>query len=155
MNGGSGQIGYPPVEQQQSLFAKAGGFLSSFGGGGGEGGGIMDSLSGFTGAGMAESAMSAVSGLASGGPSAATSGDIAARTPIMIAPIGVNLGSIMLPMNQGSPENGGMGMDFPSRLKTTMTPSGNLSFAQAPGLPWAWIAAGGLGLALVGVLVLR
>ena len=37
------------------------------------------------------------------------------RSPINIAPIGFNLGAILQPMGQGSPENGGYGMDFMQR----------------------------------------
>jgi len=37
------------------------------------------------------------------------------RSPINIAPVGVNFGAILQPVNQGSPENGGYGMDFMQR----------------------------------------
>ena len=47
-------------------------------------------------------------------PSSATS-SLSDRSPINIAPIGFNLGAILQPMGQGSPENGGYGMDFMSR----------------------------------------
>ena len=47
-------------------------------------------------------------------PSSATS-SLSDRSPINIAPIGFNLGAILQPMGQGSPENGGYGTDFMSR----------------------------------------
>jgi len=38
------------------------------------------------------------------------------RSPINIAPVGVNLGSILQPFNQGAPENGGYGIDRPGAM---------------------------------------
>ena len=56
-------------------------------------------------------------GSGSGGltmPSGATSA-LSDRSPINVAPIGVNLGAILQPYGQGSPENGGIGADFMAR----------------------------------------
>ena len=47
-------------------------------------------------------------------PSSATS-SLSDRSPINIAPVGVNFGAIMQSMDQGSPENGGYGTDFMNR----------------------------------------
>lgn len=41
---------------------------------------------------------------------------VAGRNPINIAPVGVNLGAVIAPFNEGSPENGGFGVDMTSRL---------------------------------------
>lgn len=88
------------------------------GGAGGGGGGLQ----------MASSATSALSD----------------RSPINIAPIGFNLGAILQPMNQGSPENGGAGLDFMNRY------SGQVVGRQAGdinGANWTLITiAGGAGL---------
>ena len=69
---------------------------------------------------------------------------LADRSPINIAPIGFNLGAILQPMNQGSPENGGAGLDFMNRY------SGQVVGRQAGdinGTNWTLIAiAGGAGL---------
>lgn len=46
--------------------------------------------------------------------SSATS-SLSDRSPINVAPIGVNFGAIMQPYGEGSPENGGIGADFMSR----------------------------------------
>jgi len=46
--------------------------------------------------------------------SSATS-SLSDRSPVNVAPIGVNFGAIMQPYGQGSPENGGIGADFMSR----------------------------------------
>lgn len=50
-----------------------------------------------------------------GGPGAATGSDEKMQS-INIAPVGLNLGSIISPFNQGSPENGGSGLMVPSRM---------------------------------------
>lgn len=47
--------------------------------------------------------------------SSAAQSALADRSPINIAPIGFNLGEILQPISQGSPENGGIGADFMSR----------------------------------------
>lgn len=38
------------------------------------------------------------------------------RSPIHIAPVGVNLGAILAPYQEGSPENGGYGLELMSRF---------------------------------------
>lgn len=49
------------------------------------------------------------------GPEAPDMSSIANRSPINIAPVGVNLGAILQPYDQGSLENGGSGMTTISR----------------------------------------
>ena len=76
-------------------------------------------------------------------PSSATS-SLSDRSPINIAPIGFNLGAILQPMGQGSPENGGAGADFMARYSGQVA---GRSASDAKGsnlLPW--IIAGGAGL---------
>jgi len=46
--------------------------------------------------------------------SSATS-SLSDRSPVNVAPMGVNFGAIMQPYGQGGPENGGIGADFMSR----------------------------------------
>lgn len=60
---------------------------------------------------------SAGSGILGGGQSgpAVSGGEMGNRSPIHIAPVGVNLGAILAPFQQGSPENGGYGLDVISR----------------------------------------
>ncbi|MFH1931048.1 MAG: hypothetical protein ABIN18_05605 [Pseudomonadota bacterium] len=67
--------------------------------------------------------LSPMAGMAAGGagggggislPSSATS-SLSDRSPINIAPVGFNLGAIMQPMMEGSPENGGFGVSFMNR----------------------------------------
>ena len=43
-------------------------------------------------------------------------GDIAPASSKQIAPIGINLGNILQPMMEGSPQNGGYGADLISRM---------------------------------------
>jgi hypothetical protein len=38
------------------------------------------------------------------------------RSAVHIAPVGVNLGAIISPFNDGSPENGGFGLDIAARF---------------------------------------
>jgi len=51
-----------------------------------------------------------------GGPAATTGGTGTELRSINIAPVGLNLGSIISPFTQGSPENGGAGLMVPSRM---------------------------------------
>jgi|LGOV01.1.fsa_nt_gb hypothetical protein len=66
---------------------------------------------------------------------------------IHIAPIGVNLGAILQPFNEGAPQNGGFGLEYLSRYqgasttpRTTITPS-----EKAPvfNFPMVCMAGGG------------
>jgi len=63
--------------------------------------------------------LSAVSGIMGGGGGGGVE-DIdpvmSDRSPIHIAPVGVNLGAILAPFNAGAPENGGYGIEGISRL---------------------------------------
>ena len=62
------------------------------------------------------------SGILGGGMSGAVSpiSDMSNRSPIHIAPVGVNLGAILAPFQEGSPENGGFGLDLMSRYAADM-----------------------------------
>lgn len=83
-------------------------------------------------------------GSAMGGP--VSSGPVSARTPVSIAPIGVNFGEIIQPMNQSSPETGGYGIQFPSRYQTTGYSPASLGLSMPEGAsPFLLI---GLALAL-------
>lgn len=68
-------------------------------GGGGFNLGLLSPFSGSGGFSMPSSSYSALSD----------------RSPINVAPIGVNFGAILQPYGQGSPENGGIGADFMAR----------------------------------------
>lgn len=110
----------------------------------GGGGGGMAAASPYTAAigavgGMAEAALG-------GG---AASGDIANRSPVHVAPIGVNFGAILQPFNAGGPEEGGYGMDLMSRWAPKQVSLDTL--ASSRGAPMNWpliigaVAAVGLG----------
>ena len=77
-------------------------------------------------------------------PSSAYS-NLSDRSPITIAPVGVNFGAMMLPLTQGSPENGGLGVDFMKRYT-----GGSLQHRSASdgasGSLTPWLIAGGAGL---------
>ena len=75
-------------------------------------------------------------------PSSATS-SLSDRSPINIAPIGFNLGAILQPMGQGSPENGGAGADFMARYSGQVA-GRNASDAKGSNL-MPWIIACGAG----------
>ncbi len=105
---------------------------SLFGGGGGTTGAV---------AGVAGQAMNAITGK-SAGPS--RSGDLSDRSPIHIAPVGMNLGAIMAPFNEGSPENGGWGIETPNRYRTMMAsvPSFGGSSREGVSMPMVALIAG-------------
>lgn len=79
------------------------------------------------------------------------SGDIADRSIIRIAPVGVNLGAILQPYNEGSLENGGTGLDIISRY---IPASENSSFStlvsdrSSINLLWPAVIAGAVVLVL-------
>jgi len=56
-------------------------------------------------------------GVAGGGYNLQSSSEasLSDRSPINIAPIAFNMGAILQPFGQGSPENGGIGADFMAR----------------------------------------
>lgn len=84
-------------------------------------------------------------------PSGAT-GALSDRSPINVAPVGVNLGAILQPVSQGSPENGGIGADYFSRYSGAGY--ANLSASEMGSknmLPW--ILAGGAALLALFFLV--
>lgn len=77
-------------------------------------------------AGLAASAISkaASKDQASAGPQTAKTGDVSDRSAVTVAPVGVNLGAILQPYTQGSPENGGYGMDLMSRYAPNVQDTG-------------------------------
>lgn len=97
--------------------------------------------------------LSPMAGMAAGGagggggismPSSATS-SLSDRSPINIAPIGFNLGAILQPMGQGSPENGGYGMDFMNRYSGSSAGSLNAgSVGKTNMLPFLLIGGAAL-----------
>lgn len=110
----------------------AGGGGPSSGGLGGLGafdlGGISPSMSGgsLTGGGSTEGSTGRLVGTQTGqvpiqlaggeaGP-AESWGLFSDRSPIHIAPVGVNLGAVLAPYQEGSPENGGYGLELMSRF---------------------------------------
>ena len=95
--------------------------------------------------------MGAAGGTSVSMPSAATS-SLSDRSPINIAPIGFNLGAILQPMGQGSPENGGYGMDFMQRYSGQS--AGSLSAASVgAGSVLPYLLIGGAALVAVFFLV--
>ena len=83
-------------------------------------------------------------------PSSATS-SLSDRSPINIAPIGFNLGAILQPMGQGSPENGGAGADFMARYSGQVA-GRKASDAKGSNL-MPWIMLGGAGLVALFFLI--
>ena len=79
---------------------------------------------------------------------------LADRSPIHIAPVGVNLGAMFLPYMEGSIQNGGFGLDPPSRYLTTGYRTAPLP-AQPLGLSWEAMACIGGGIVLLSYLLLR
>lgn len=79
--------------------------------------------------------------------SAATSA-LSDRSPINIAPVAFNWGAMLQNMNQGSPENGGAGMDFMTRYAENVQGRNAGQVGSKSILPLVLIAGG----ALVGVL---
>jgi len=75
-------------------------------------------------------------GATSAGPLTTTS-PFSDRSPVNIAPIGVNLGAILQAGTQGSPENGGLAYDFISRYAGggTFNPASN-SLGKTSIIPW-------------------
>ena len=72
--------------------------------------------------------LSSVLGGGGGGP--VPGGMISDRSPINIAPTGVNFGEIIKPYSQGSPANGGMGLNPPSRYTGKSDMQYNTSLAS-------------------------
>ena len=101
-------------------------------GGGGFNLGLLSPFSGSGGFSMPSSSYSALSD----------------RSPINIAPVGVNLGAILQPVSQGSPENGGIGADYFSRYSGVYGHSKASDITGSNLLPWI-IAAGAGVIALV------
>lgn len=82
-------------------------------------------------------------------PSSATS-SLSDRSPINIAPIGFNLGAILQPMGQGSPENGGVGADFMARYSGQV--AGRKS-TDPNGINWTMLAIVG-AVGVIGLVVM-
>lgn len=59
--------------------------------------------------------LDALGSVTGGGTPGIAKGELSDRSPIHIAPVGVNLGAILAPFNEGSPENGGYGINTLSR----------------------------------------
>jgi len=120
--------------------------MGSMGGGGPAGG--MATASPY---GAAIGAVGQMGAAALGG--GASSGDVSDRSPVHIAPIGVNLGAILQPFNAGSPENGGYGMDLMSRWAPKQVSMDTL--VSSRGAPMNWplvigaVAVAGLGFYLL------
>ena len=66
------------------------------------------------------------------------------RSPINVAPIGVNFGAIMQPYGQGSPENGGIGADFMSRYSGAKSNLSSSDIRSSSLLPVMLIGGAGL-----------
>jgi len=133
----------------------AGAALSSYLGGGGGGGGEAPA-SGLMQMNPYAAGFSALGSAMQGAPSAATSGDVSNRSPIYVAPVGVNLGAIMNPMSSGSPENGGYGVETKNRLGITGVNGMSLGASMStdtkfPILPIALIS----GAALLTLILLK
>jgi len=79
------------------------------------------------------------------------------RSVINIAPIGVNLGEIIRPFNEGSPANGGYGLEIPSRYRTTPAvaelPLTGGAGVQSGGTVWTYLILGAM--AVAGFFILR
>lgn len=77
------------------------------------------------------------------GGAAAPSGSEGAysnRNPINVAPVGVNLGAILQPFNEGGPENGGFGLDLMSRyVDKSMGPRETLLTTAPQDVPYGTI----------------
>jgi len=123
-------------------------------GGGGEGGaaGIGGAAAGASPYGAAISAVGGVAEAALGG--GAASGDVSDRSPVHVAPIGVNFGAILQPFNAGSPENGGYGMDLMSRWAPKQVSMDTLVSSRGEPMNWPLII-GGLAVVGIGVFLLR
>lgn len=81
--------------------------------------------------------------------SSAAQSALSDRSPINIAPIGFNLGAILQPMNEGSPENGGAGMDFMRRYTGAGVGTSASDITSSNLLPFILMGGGGLVLLLV------
>ena len=92
-----------------------------------------------------------------GGPaqSAANESQWNDRSYTNICPVGVNLGAILDPYNQGSTQNGGFGLELLSRFAPGQANNPNLSaeLKGTMGGAMTWILLGGA--ALVAVFLLR
>ena len=80
-----------------------------------------------------------------------SSGDIADRSVINVSPVAVNLGEILRNFNEGSPPNGGFGINGPSRYMPVKSFSED-TFRSPDKMSiqhWPWLAiAAGAGLLL-------
>jgi len=100
--------------------------------------------------GLATGVGQALPGLLGGGGGMPTmSGPINDRTAINVAPVGVNLGAILNPYNQGSTENGGYGLELLSRWAPTEAGIQTPYYGRKEPVPVAVYIAGAVGLALV------
>jgi len=73
--------------------------------------------------------------------------NVSNRTPINVCPIGVNLGEILRPYNEGSVTNGGYGLEIPSRYATlgNQTVASLIPTGDAPMLSPMFLGALGVG----------
>jgi len=119
----------------------------------GSGGGGLGELMGLAGA-VGTGGLGAIPSITGGasGPSQAQGGAVNNRSPIHIAPVGVNLGAIISPYNEGSAENGGAGLDIASRfidaqfgrtVTQTSTPVATKEF------PWVMVIGCGAGICAI------
>lgn len=78
---------------------------------------------------------SALPGLMTGGKTnLSTSGDISDRSVINVCPVGVNLGEILRPYNEGAYSNGGFGLETASRyVPAALYPNETLSVSTPLG----------------------
>jgi hypothetical protein len=98
-------------------------------------------------------ALNALSGIgSSGGGPKQISSDMNDRSPINIAPVGVNLGAIIQPFDQGGVSNGGSGLEMlsrylaggdTSRVNTPLTTPVSMSNS------WVWVAVAGAGVVAI------
>jgi hypothetical protein len=92
-------------------------------------------------------AASALGGGTQPGTSSSATGELNDRTVINVAPVGINLGALLQPLNEGSPANGGFGVDIPSRYIPISTGLDTLAeeTAKARAGSFLWPAALALG----------
>lgn len=93
-----------------------------------------------------------------GGTSSTSSatGELNSRTCINVAPVGVNLGALLQPLNEGSPANGGFGLNIPSRYIPVSTGLNTLAEekerAKAGTFLWPCLFAVGAGLLVISLI---
>lgn len=78
------------------------------------------------------------------------------RSPIHIAPVGVNLGAILAPYQEGSPENGGYGLELMSRFMdmTKGSASEEISVMQGKTPSSTYFALAIAGVGILGLIII-